>query len=86
MPIQPAARADGYEASEIVRAAVGALAAFGGELTFGEARQLLPLWRYFRDLTEAECTAVLARFPRVCGDARGGPAPIQGPGNSGPGW
>jgi hypothetical protein len=70
---------DGYEANLIVQTAIDALRAFGGrDLTYGQARDLLPKWCQGGDLTEGERRAVLARFPREC--------PDMDPGNSGPGW
>lgn len=70
--IQPAVRPIVHEAAE-------ALASFGGNLTYGQARTLLTMWRRTADLTAAERRAVLARFARTAGD-------IGDPGNSGPGW
>lgn len=78
MAIIPAVR-DGYDANPIVRKAVEALAAFGGEMSHRQARTLLPLWQHHADLTADERRAVLARFARSCHD-------IEDPGNSGPGF
>jgi hypothetical protein len=48
-----------------------------GDLTREQAAKILPLWRYYRDLTPGERGEVLNRF---------GPAPIQFEGSAGPGW
>lgn len=70
---------DGYESNVIVRQAIDALRTFGGrDLTYGQARELLPKWHRGDDLTADERRAVLSRFPRYCPDLE--------PGNSGPGW
>ena len=70
---------DGFDANVLVRTAVEALDSFGGNLTYREARALLPRWQGAAELTEFERRAVLARFPKDCPD-------VEGPGNSGPGW
>lgn len=57
-------------ATPAVRTAVEALSAFGGGLNQREARKLLAMWFGYRNLSEDERAAVVAHFPRVCGDAR----------------
>lgn len=52
----------------VVDLAETALRAFGGALTREQAALLLTMWRYRGDLTTADRTAALARFPS--GDAR----------------
>jgi hypothetical protein len=77
---------DGYESNPVVRQAVEALSAFGGDLSYGQAQRLLPAWRFYSELTDRERTAVLARFPRACADTERDLPPIQEPGNSAAGW
>lgn len=77
MSIKPPVR-DGFDANPLVLTAVEALDRFAGNLTYREARALLPKWRGAAELTEFERRAVLSRFPKDCSDIE--------PGNSGPGW
>lgn len=50
---------------EIVDVAERALRAFGGDVTREQAAMLLVSWKYSRDLTPADRTAVLDRFRSV---------------------
>lgn len=82
---------DGYETNPIVATAVAMLYEFAA--SYGEAAALLPRWRWYSELTERERTAVLARFPRSCGDVESdgydlatGGGQYTDDSNSGPGW
>ena len=59
---------DGFASSMIVRAAVEALEAEYGQLTYREAKERLPQWTGYGDLTAPEREAVLSRFPHECHD------------------
>jgi len=52
--------------NEVADLAERALRAFGGDsVTREQAAMLLTMWRYRRDLTPADMTAVLVRFPSI---------------------
>lgn len=52
-----------YSAATVIDVAENALRAFGGNLTRPQAALLITMWKYRSDLTPADTSAVLSRFP-----------------------
>lgn len=61
-PVLDGGGPDGYETDPIVGEAVEALRSFG-DLNRDQASSILPMWRYFKELTTGEMLAATRRFP-----------------------